>query len=168
MPPRVSGSSDTRERDIRRAMALARTGVDSTMNRGSISCGRLIADPWMRYRIDGPQRADALHATQAFRGRDQAAPAVGGRERAPRSSLFRTMWCTFQVVTTRKPHTSSRYRLVIGYRQSFPNPRSVTRTPGGAWRRLYSFRLSSPITRFTSFSAKPAAMISRGDWSRSI
>jgi hypothetical protein len=44
-------------------------------------------------------------------------------------------------------YCSGRYRLVIGSLRSRPNARSVTLTPGAAWRRLYSAASTIPTTR---------------------
>jgi hypothetical protein len=48
------------------------------------------------------------------------------------------------------PINQARNFDVIGYRQSFPKLRCVTRMPGGAWRRLYSLILMRRVTRSTS------------------
>src|SRR5437763_1555385 len=48
------------------------------------------------------------------------------------------------------------YRLVMGRRRSLPKALCVTRTPGGAWRRLYSARSTRVTTRRTSAGSKPA------------
>ena len=53
-----------------------------------------------------------------------------------------------------------RKRLVIGIRRSRPNARSVILMPGGAWRRLYSARSTSPITRSIASAGRPRAISS--------
>ncbi len=45
--------------------------------------------------------------------------------------------------------------LVIGSRRSLPNALGDTRTPGGAWRRLYSLRSTSRATRRTVVGVEP-------------
>src|SRR5581483_7920653 len=49
----------------------------------------------------------------------------------------------------RSPTAQPVYRLVIGRRRSLPKALGVTRTPGGACRRLYSARSTSVTTRRT-------------------
>ena len=48
-------------------------------------------------------------------------------------------------------------RLVIGSRRSLPNAFGDTRTPGGAWRRLYSLRSTIRATRRTVSASWPSA-----------
>ncbi len=56
------------------------------------------------------------------------------------------------------------YRWVMGSRRSLPNARTVIRTPGGAWRRLYSARSTIRTTRETvASSTSSAATISSGE-----
>ena len=49
-----------------------------------------------------------------------------------------------------------------------PNARVEIRTPGGAWRRLYSLRFTISRTRITIARSKPCAVISATDRSSSI
>ena len=58
-----------------------------------------------------------------------------------------------------------RYQLTIGIRRSRPKFLGVIFTPGAACRRLYSFRSTALITRFTISSSNPMPMISAGDLS---
>ena len=60
-----------------------------------------------------------------------------------------------------------RYQLTIGIRRSRPKFLGVIFTPGAACRRLYSFRSTALITRFTISSSNPMPMMSAGDLSRS-
>ena len=62
----------------------------------------------------------------------------------------------------RRAPTQPRYAFVIGIRRSRPNARVVILIPGGAWRRLYSARSTSAITRSTPRSGRPAARAGRG------
>ena len=56
--------------------------------------------------------------------------------------------------------TASRQRLVIGSRRSRPKFFWLIFGPGGYWRRLYSARSTSRITRATSAGSWPAAISS--------
>ena len=58
-----------------------------------------------------------------------------------------------------------RYQLTIGIRRSRPKFLGVIFTPGAACRRLYSFRSTALITRFTISSSNPMLMMSAGDLS---
>ena len=58
-----------------------------------------------------------------------------------------------------------RYQLTIGIRRSRPKFLGVILTPGAACRRLYSFRSTALITRFTISSSNPMLMMSAGDLS---
>ncbi len=50
--------------------------------------------------------------------------------------------------------------LVMGRRRSLPNALSVTRGPGGDWRRLYSATSTRRVTRRTTSGSWPSSMIS--------
>ena len=58
-----------------------------------------------------------------------------------------------------------RYQFTIGIRRSRPKFLGVIFTPGAACRRLYSFRSTALITRFTISSSNPMLMMSAGDLS---
>ena len=49
-------------------------------------------------------------------------------------------------------------RFVIGVRRSRPNARGRSRTPGGAWRRLYSARSISASARSTTSRSNPSSV----------
>ena len=63
------------------------------------------------------------------------------------------------------PPQNPRYQLTIGIRRSRPKFLGVIFTPGAACRRLYSFRSTALITRFTISSSNPMPMMSAGDLS---
>ena len=52
--------------------------------------------------------------------------------------------------------------FVIGSLRSLPKARVVIRTPGGAWRRLYSALSTMSTIRLTRAGSKPSASISPG------
>src|SRR4051794_28640286 len=60
-----------------------------------------------------------------------------------------------------------RQRLVIGVRRSRPNAFGRRRTPGGAWRRLYSARSMSATARSATAGSKPSALSSSSERSSS-
>jgi len=53
-----------------------------------------------------------------------------------------------------------RQRSVTGIRQSFPNARGLTFTPGGIWRRFHSETATMCAIRRTVVSSNPIAAIS--------
>ena len=78
------------------------------------------------------------------------APSCPRRRRRPRLTVARE---------------GSRQAEVMGRRRSRPKALPVTFGPGGYWRRLYSARSTSRMTRSTMPTSKPAAMSS--SWPRS-
>jgi len=59
-----------------------------------------------------------------------------------------------------QPKRYSRNLLTTGRRQSLPNARGVILMPMAPWRRLYSFRSTIAMTRFTVVASKPRATMS--------
>src|SRR5581483_8252681 len=91
-------------------------------------------------RARAGERADAV--TVSPRAGRAARPERGPR---PRGS-------------TRARSAQPRQRLVIGVRRSRPNAFGRSRTPGGAWRRLYSARSTSATARRTTSGSKPSEL----------
>ena len=103
-----------------------------------------------------------------------ARPLVGrpvGRGTSPRATLassdfYPTCWCCSATILVSHAgvvatvYAVSRYLLVIGSRRSRPKARVVILMPGGAWRRLYSLRSTSVMTRCTVSRSNPISTIS--------
>ena len=82
------------------------------------------------------------------------APAAAGPSRASARRLTVRVRLTLWLVNPCQ-------RLAIGSRQSRPNARGRSLTPGGAWRRLYSARSTSASTLSTVAGSNSASSSSR-------